>query len=150
MCGYHYHESNFSRWKLDYSKVKDLFSRWSVLITMESNTIFNLIQQSFRTVIGATATMVETLQDNQKRSQILSDLNEQWQEKSQEWMQKGTITEQEARQIIEEFFKGYTSKKSNFYEDVEVKSVDNQSNGIQELTREIVALREELQKLNVS
>ncbi|BAQ60273.1 hypothetical protein GM3708_679 [Geminocystis sp. NIES-3708] len=117
---------------------------------MESNTIFNLIQQSFRTVIGATATIVETLQDNQKRSQVLSDLNAQWQEKSQEWVQKGTITEQEARQIIEEFFKGYTSKNSNFYEDVEVKSVDNQSNGIQELTREIIALREELQKLNLS
>lgn len=116
---------------------------------MENNTIFNLIQQGFRTAVGASASVVETLQDSQKRSQILSDLNTEWQQKSQEWEQKGTITEQEARKIIEQFFKGHSSKSSNPYEDIEVKSVDNQSNGIQELTREIVALREEVQKLNV-
>lgn len=116
---------------------------------MESNTIFNLIQQGFRTAVGATASVVETLQDSQKRTQILSDLNTEWQQKSQEWAQKGTITEQEARKIIEQFFKGYTNKNSNSYENIEVKSVDNQTNGIQELTREIVALREEVQKLNV-
>ncbi|MBL1211100.1 hypothetical protein [Geminocystis sp. GBBB08] len=117
---------------------------------MESNTIFNLIQQSFRTAVGATASVVETLQDNQKRSQIFSDFNREWQQKSQEWAEKGTITEQEARKIIEQFFKGYTSKTSNSDEETGVKSEDNQSNGIQELTREIVALREEIQKLNVS
>jgi polyhydroxyalkanoate synthesis regulator phasin len=115
---------------------------------MESNTIFNLIQQGFRTAVGATASVVETLQDSQKRSQILSDLNTEWQQKSEEWAQKGMITEQEARKIIEQFFQSYTGKSSNSYENIEVKSVDNQSNGIQELTREIVALREEVEKLN--
>ena len=116
---------------------------------MESNTVFNFIQQGFRTAVGATASMVETLQDNEKRSQVLSDFNTEWQQKSQEWAQKGTLTEQEARKIIEQFFKGYNSNNRNSYEDIEVKSVNNQSNGIQELTREIVALREEVQKLNV-
>lgn len=118
---------------------------------MESNTIFNLIQESFRTAVGATASVLETLQDNEKRNQVLSDLNAQWQQKSQEWSQKGTITEQEARKIIEQFFKGYTSHNTNnFYEDIEIKPKNNQVTSIQELTREIVALREEVQKLNVS
>lgn len=116
---------------------------------MESNTIFDTIQQGFRTAVGAAASVVETLQDNQKRSQMLSDLNAEWQQKSQEWAEKGTMTEQEARKIIEQFFKGYSSGGSKSCEDIQVKSVDNQSNDIQELTREIVALREEVEKLNV-
>jgi polyhydroxyalkanoate synthesis regulator phasin len=116
---------------------------------MENNAIFNVIQQSFRMAVGATASIVETLQDSQKRSQVLSDFSTEWQQKSEEWAQKGTITEQEARKIIEQFFKGYHSNNKNSYNDIEVKSVDNQSNDIQELTREIIALREEVQKLNV-
>ncbi|BAQ66217.1 hypothetical protein [Geminocystis sp. NIES-3709] len=116
---------------------------------MENNTLLNIIQQSFRTVIGATAEAVETLQDNQKRNQVLSDLKIEWQEKSREWSEKGTITEQEARKIIEQFFKGYTDKNRS-YQEIEITSEDPQNDSIQELTKEIIALREELQNLNSS
>jgi hypothetical protein len=44
---------------------------------MESNTIFNFIQQGFRTAVGATASVVETLQDDEvadawHRKQVLA------------------------------------------------------------------------------
>jgi polyhydroxyalkanoate synthesis regulator phasin len=116
---------------------------------MENNILFNIVQQSFRTALGATAEVVETLQDNQKRNQILSDLNAQWQEKSQIWSEKGTMTEQEAKKIIEQFFKGYNNKNQT-PQNIEITLEDNENGSITELTKEIIALREELQNLNES
>lgn len=114
---------------------------------MENNTLLNIVQQGFRTALGATAEAIETLQDNQKRSEVLSDLNAQWQEKSQVWSQKGTMTEQEAKKIIEQFFKGYNHNNQS-PQNIEITLEDNQNGSITELTNEIVALREELQTIN--
>lgn len=116
---------------------------------MENNTLLNIVQQGFRTVIGATAEAIETLQDNQKRSQVLSDLNAQWQEKSQVWSEKGTMTEQEAKKIIEQFFKGYNDKNQS-PQNIEITLENNQNGSITELINEIITLREELQNLNES
>lgn len=114
---------------------------------MENNTLLNIVQQGFRTALGATAEAIETLQDNQKRSEVLSDLNAQWQEKSQVWSEKGTMTEKEAKKIIEQFFKGYNHNNQS-PQNIEITLEDNQNGSITELTNEIVALREELQNLN--
>lgn len=114
---------------------------------MENNTLLNIFQQSFRTVLGATTEVIETLQDNQKRREILSELNAQWQEKSQVWSEKGTMTEQEAKKIIEQFFKGYNHHHQS-PQNIDITLEDNQNGSIAELTSEIVALREELQNLN--
>ncbi|WP_017292402.1 hypothetical protein [Geminocystis herdmanii] len=114
---------------------------------MENNTLLNIVQQGFRTALGATAEAIETLQDNQKRSQILSDLNVQWQEKSQTWSEKGTMTEQEAKKIIEQFFKGYHHKNQS-PQNIEITLENNPNGSINELTNEIIILREELQNLN--
>lgn len=127
---------------------------------MESNNLFNLVQQGFRAAIGATTSVVETLQDPQKREQTLSELNEEWQKKSQEWVQKGEVTEKEARRMIDNFLqKKGQSSQSNIYE----SNNDNMTNAsnsssqsfstaseIQELNEAIVSLRIELEKLNQS
>ena len=69
--------------KLNYSKSK-IFNLWSELTIMADNNIFAFLQQGLRTVVGATAEAIETLQDTQKRNQAISELNQEWQKKSQE------------------------------------------------------------------
>jgi cell shape-determining protein MreC len=60
---------------------------------MAENNLFSFLQQSLRTVVGATTEAIETLQDTQKRNQAISELNQEWQKKSQEWAEKGSLTE---------------------------------------------------------
>lgn len=49
---------------------------------MENNNLINFVQQGFRTVVGATASAIETLQDNNKRNQIVSELTTELQKKN--------------------------------------------------------------------
>jgi polyhydroxyalkanoate synthesis regulator phasin len=126
---------------------------------MESNNNFlNLVQQGFRTAVGATTSLMETLQDPQKREQTLSELNEEWQKKSQEWAEKGATTEQEARRLIENFWQK-KSPESNTDESTGESTPDastassakpNPAREVQELTEAIVSLRTELEKTNQS
>lgn len=127
---------------------------------MESNSFLSFVQQGFRTAIGATTSAIETLQDPIKREQTLSELNEEWKKKSQEWQLKGEITEQEARRMIEAFFAKQSSNSqtsSNYSEPVNSTN-DSQSYSprstietqIQELNEAVISLRVELQKMNAS
>ena len=126
---------------------------------MESNNNFlNLVQQGFRTAIGATTSLMETLQDPEKREQTLSELNEQWQKKSQEWAEKGETTEQEARHMIENFWQK-KSPESNIDQSTGQSTTDassasstkpNPALEVQELTEAIVSLRTELEKIEQS
>ncbi|MGI0482105.1 hypothetical protein ACN4EE_15135 [Geminocystis sp. CENA526] len=111
---------------------------------MDNNTLLNIVQEGFRTVIGATTEAIETIQDNQKRHQVFSDLSTQWQQKSKEWSQKGTMTEQEAKKIIEQFFQGYTNKNQS-PQPINITVDDEENEDISSLTKEIIALREEIQ-----
>jgi len=119
---------------------------------MDNNNLINFVQLGFRTVIGATADAIETIQNTEKRNQAISELTSELQKKSQEWQQKGTLTEEEAKKIIEQFFhqsKGSNSNTTNTYtQEVEVKPADNPYENIQQLTQDIITLREELEKVN--
>ena len=117
---------------------------------MDNNNLINFVQQGFRTVIGATADAIETIQNTEKRNQVISELTSELQKKSQEWQQKGTLTEEEAKKIIEQFFQhqGNNSNANNTYtQEVEVKPTDNPYENIQQLTQDIITLREELEKI---
>lgn len=122
---------------------------------MKSNNFINIIQEGLRTAVGAAASAVETLQDSQKREQTLSELNEEWQKKSQEWAEKGQITEKEARKMIEDFFNqknkntsdnSYDSESSSSNNSNVYSSKSNIEDEIQDLTKTIISLREELEK----
>ncbi|AFZ53543.1 hypothetical protein VKI21_16280 [Cyanobacterium aponinum UTEX 3222] len=120
---------------------------------MENNNLINFVQQGFRTVVGATASAIETLQDNNKRNQIVSELTTELQKKSQEWQEKGALTEEEAKKIIEQFFQNKsenTNNNPNYDETVETKAENNPYQNIQQLTQEVIALREELEKIKSS
>jgi DNA phosphorothioation-dependent restriction protein DptG len=127
---------------------------------METNDFFNFVHQGFRTAVGATASIVETLQDPQKREQTLSEINEQWQKKSDTWAKKGEVTEEEARRMIEKFFhqqeqnreSRITKSVGENQEDISAGSFSqaNSAQEIQELSATIVSLREQLEKANQS
>ncbi len=121
---------------------------------MKSNNIIELAQQTFRIAIGATATLLETIQNSEKRSTVITDMQTELNQKSQEWAQKGEVTEQEARQTLEKLlqktpWKG-TSKSSasndNIYTDTPVTSNVIKSE-LQSLTEQITSIRSELEQL---
>jgi polyhydroxyalkanoate synthesis regulator phasin len=121
---------------------------------MKSNNILEIAQQTFRIAIGATATLLETIQDSEKRSTIITDMQTELNQKSQQWAQKGEVTEQEARQKLERILQKTpwkdTSKSNasndNTYTDTTVTSAVTKSE-LQSLTEQITALRSELEQL---
>ena len=114
------------------------------------NNFFGILQTGLRTVVGATTDAIETLQDTQKRNQAFTEFNEQWQKKSQEWVEKGEVTESQARQVIEQLIKNKGVGNSSTPQEITIESddVSDPYEGIKELTEEIIALRAEIEKLN--
>lgn len=127
---------------------------------MDSNKVFSVIQQGFRTVVGATSTVVETIQDPEKREQTLSQLNQELSKKAEEWAQKGEVTEKEARRLMENFIQKQKENKDKNPTESTNNSSDNVSNvsyynpnsfkEIQELTEAIISLRSDLEQANKS
>ncbi|HEY9617044.1 MAG TPA: hypothetical protein V6C64_09395 [Microcoleaceae cyanobacterium] len=121
---------------------------------MNSDNLSQLMQKSLRVALGATASLVEVLQDPQKREENVVKLRQEWSQLSEEWAQKGEVTEQEARNFMESFLNQQSQRGSNRSDstpgaaatstpaappDVQVE--------LQELTAQIAAIRAELEKL---
>lgn len=124
---------------------------------MNSNSFLQVIQQGFRVTIGATASLVETIQDPQKRTTTLSQLQSELEQKTREWAQKGEVTEQEARKIIDNLInqRGWQTKTDSTNSSNQSASNTNYpknsvQSGLEELTEQIIALREDLEKLRKS
>lgn len=129
---------------------------------MNSNSLLNLLQTGFRVSLGATTSLVETIQNPQKREATLSELTLQLSQRVTEWAEKGEITEQEARRFIDEMLRqqgnsgrtpttatpSYTSTTSPTPPTTPV--APNAELEIQELTAQIAAIRTELEKLRNS
>jgi polyhydroxyalkanoate synthesis regulator phasin len=123
---------------------------------MNSNNLLDLLQTGLRISLGATTSLVETLQDPQKREESVSQLQSDLSQKVTEWAEKGAVTEQEARQFIEQMWRqqsypGHspTTETPSDGSDVPPTTVTSPSTQmeIQELTAQIAALRTELEKL---
>lgn len=124
---------------------------------MDSVTEF--VQKGFRTSLGAASFLVETLQDPNKRDENLQKLNSNFNsmdfsQLTEEWAQKGEITEREARTFVDNMLqqKGSQSSNSDNLSDFPRKATNdnlvrsNLEEELQELTAEIIALRTELQQ----
>ena len=72
---------------------------------MNDNTFLRELQQGYRVAIGMTVTFLETLQDPNKRETTLSEFKQQWSQRSQEWSEKGEVTEREAKETLEDWLK---------------------------------------------
>lgn len=115
---------------------------------MTMNNVLEAIHKGFRLTVGATASVVETLQDAEKRDTTLADLKTKLVNKVQEWVDKGEITEQEARKIVENFLTQFSKQPpqptSTNTTDAELQAE------IKQLTEQVIALKAELEKLRQS
>ena len=119
---------------------------------MNNNSLLQFIQQGFRVTIGATASLVETIQDPQKRTEALSQLQIELEQKTREWAQKGEVTEQEARRIIDNLINQRTrGKQPDVTNSPSSSNTTSPKNAVQsdleELTEQIIALRRDLEIL---
>lgn len=126
---------------------------------MDSTSLVQLLQKSFHVTLGATASLVEVLQDSQKREQNFSKLRLELSELAQEWSEKGEVTETEARNFVDNFLAQHgsqssvqspsetsTSTTTTAATTLSVANPDAQLE-LQELTGQLAAIRTELEKL---
>lgn len=122
---------------------------------MNANNLTHLLQRGFHVTLGATASLVETLQDPQKRTENLSQINSELSNLANELEAKGEMTEQEARNFVGNFLnqlrnqRPTTSAPSTVTTSTQVAPPDVQLD-LQELTAQIAAIRTELENLRNS
>jgi len=119
---------------------------------MNSDEMLVLLQKGFRVSLGATTALVESIQDSQKRDENLAKLKLEWNELSQDWEEKGKVTEQEARTLVDSLIAQKTNQttypgaSSTTTATTPAAPPDIQLE-LQELTAQIAAIRTELEKL---
>ena len=125
---------------------------------MNADNLTNLLQQGFHLTLGATASLVETLQDPQKRTENLSQISSELSHLANEWAAKGEMTEQEARNFATNFLNQLRNQVPTTSEasgttvtntPTEVAPPEVQLD-LQELTAQIAAMRAELEQLRNS
>ncbi|AFZ36322.1 hypothetical protein Sta7437_2798 [Stanieria cyanosphaera PCC 7437] len=124
---------------------------------MNNNNLFQFVQQGFHVAVGAATDLCETFADPQKRTETISNLQTELSEKTGKWAEKGQITEQEARRNLETFLSQRGWQKTATTSQSTTETVSNPSptdnkvqSELQELTEQIIALRNELEKLRQS
>lgn len=122
---------------------------------MNSNNLLDLLQAGFHVSLGATSSLLETLQDPLKREETVAQLRIELSQRVTEWATKGEITEQEARRFIDELLRqrstpasSTTTTSSDTVTTPPTTVVSpNVQLEIEELTAQIAAIRTELEKL---
>lgn len=120
------------------------------------NNLLELVQTGFRVSLGATTSLVETLQDPQKREENLSQLQSELNQRVSEWAAKGETTEREARYFIEQMLGQQSS--SGTEPTAQAPSASSAApqgttvtptiqSEIADLTAQIASLRTELERL---
>lgn len=121
---------------------------------MNTDTLLQLVHRSFQVTLGATSSLVEVLQDPQKRTENLTKLQAEFSQVTEEWAEKGAVTEQEARNFVNTLMNRPRSPSDSVESPMSrpspsaesVTEPDTQVE-LQELTAQIAALREELERM---
>lgn len=126
------------------------------------NQVLKIVEQSFHISLGAISVATETLQNEQKRAQLVSEISEELNQRAQEWEEKGEATATEARRFIEELINQDSSGESagssdsaretgsaSSSEETAPSPTDFPSR-LQSLTDEVTTLREEIAKFRQS
>ncbi|MFE1745859.1 hypothetical protein [Coleofasciculus sp. H7-2] len=123
---------------------------------MNSNNLLELVQKGFRVTLGATASLVESVQDTQKREQNLELLKSDVNLVVQQLAEKGEITEQEARSFLNSLMaqandagstQSYGTPSTPATTPVTTVVQPDVQLELEELTAQIAAMRTELEKL---
>ncbi|MFB2892147.1 hypothetical protein ACE1CI_04295 [Aerosakkonemataceae cyanobacterium BLCC-F50] len=140
---------------------------------MNSDSLIQLLQNGFRLSVGATAALIESLQDSQKREEFLAKLmHSELSELAAELTNKGEITEQEAREFVDSLLARQNQPNQQNQENQENQQNTQTSSDVpgtsattttdnpvvspnvqqelQDLTAQVAALRAELEKLRSS
>ena len=126
---------------------------------MDSNNLTQLLQKGLRVTLGATASLIEVLQDHEKREQNLSRLRSDLGQLAEEWDTKGAMTEQEARNFVDTLLEQRNRQQTQPTYDPTASASTTTANPtappdvqleLQELTAQIAAIRTELEKLRNS
>ncbi|NEP85274.1 MAG: hypothetical protein F6K39_48635 [Okeania sp. SIO3B3] len=122
---------------------------------MNPDNLTQLLQKGFRVTLGATSFFIETVQDSSKRDENLNKLNSDFNQLTEEWADRGEMTEQEARNFVDTILNQQNSQVNTDSTTVSsgptstFVSSDVQED-LLELTQEIADLRADLQKLQES
>jgi polyhydroxyalkanoate synthesis regulator phasin len=120
---------------------------------MNSDTVVQLFQRGFRVTLGATASIVEILQDPQKRDANLIKLRQEFNELTQEWATKGEVTEREARSYVDNFIAQRRSASAEIPTTVTTTATEVPPTAtevqleLQELTEQLSVIRAEVERL---
>ncbi|MEM6590598.1 MAG: hypothetical protein AAF651_01920 [Cyanobacteria bacterium P01_C01_bin.73] len=124
---------------------------------MNPDNIGDILKRSLHVTLGATATLVEAIQDPVKQSEKFSEINGDWDRLAEDLAAKGATTEQEARTFVD----GVVANISNPFDpaanspEAPVEAaMPTVPGGIQieldALTQELAALRQEIDNLQNS
>ncbi len=118
---------------------------------MNPDDLTQIIQKGFRVTLGATSFFMETLQDSNKRDENLNKLNSDFNQLTEEWAERGEMTEQEARNFVDTILNQQNSQVNTDSTTVSSTPLsDFAQSDIQrdllELTKEIANLRIDLQQ----
>ncbi|NET58450.1 MAG: hypothetical protein F6K47_20530 [Symploca sp. SIO2E6] len=117
---------------------------------MDSNNLVEFLQTGFHVSLGATTALIESLQDPQKREENVSLLNASFDQQLTTLVEKGKITEQEARTYMESMWTQPNNSDSSATDTSATPSTSTTNaktqQEIEELTAEIAALRTELEQ----
>lgn len=121
---------------------------------MNSENLAEVLHKGFRVTLGATTSLIEALQDPQKRDENVAKLNQEWSQLSEEWAEKGRVTEQEARNFVDTLLAQRGQSPSNSAGAPSSATSDTTPTAppdvqleLQELTAQIAAIRAELERL---
>ncbi|APB34711.1 hypothetical protein GlitD10_2377 [Gloeomargarita lithophora Alchichica-D10] len=112
------------------------------------NTPETLLQQGFRVALGCAGTVVEWVQDEQKRQTQLQQWQQDMEQVVQELVTKGEKTEVEAREFVAQLFNRTSPPPASPPVEVEVTSSSAPAAAaeLQDLTNELSSLRESLEQ----
>lgn len=114
---------------------------------MNTDSFWQSIQTGLRVSLGATASILETLQDPQKRQESLVILQAELHDRVQEWVAKGEMTEQEARNFVDSILRQQGNNNATPANNPEETAKNNPQQSLEELTDKIAYLRSELENL---
>ena len=126
---------------------------------MNPDNLTELLQKGFRVTLGATSALVESLQDSQKRDENLSKMQSDFGKLTEEWADKGAVTELEARNFVDTLWTQQAHSANSETTAAGDATVTTSAEPVVEpdvqadveaLTAQIAALRAELEKLKSS
>jgi hypothetical protein len=135
--------------KVDYSERSEDGLLIQGVSIMDTNNPAELLKKGFQVSLGAATSLAESLQDERKREENLSQLNLGFDKVAEIWAEKGAVTELEGRKMIDNMMEQYGPKSSSYATPgttpVPSTSVDpSVQQELRDLTAQLAAIRAEI------